>query len=42
LYDDEKATVSFIRVPYDVRTAQMRILRAGLPDRLATRLREGR
>lgn len=42
LYDDEARTVTFYRVPYDVRLAQMRILGAGLPDRLATRLREGR
>jgi len=42
LYDDQKMSVEFHRVPYDVRTAQMQILRAGLPDRLATRLREGR
>ena len=42
IYDDDKMTVSFCRVPYDVRAAQMRILQAGLPDRLATRLREGR
>jgi predicted phosphodiesterase len=42
IYDDQRMTVSFCRVPYDVRAAQMRIIRAGLPDRLATRLREGR
>jgi len=42
IYDDAQGTVTFYRVPYDVRLAQMRILRAGLPDRLATRLRDGR
>lgn len=42
VYDGDRAAVEFHRVPYDVRTAQMRILRAGLPDRLAARLREGR
>lgn len=42
IYDDERQTVSFFRVPYDVRAAQMSILRAGLPDRLAARLRHGR
>lgn len=42
LYDDEARTVTFYRVPYDVRLAQMRILSAGLPDRLAIRLRDGR
>jgi diadenosine tetraphosphatase ApaH/serine/threonine PP2A family protein phosphatase len=41
VFDDEQSAVEFHRVPYDVRVAQMRILRAGLPERLATRLREG-
>jgi hypothetical protein len=34
--------VEFRRVPYDFRLAQMRILRAGLPDQLAMRLGFGR
>jgi diadenosine tetraphosphatase ApaH/serine/threonine PP2A family protein phosphatase len=34
--------VTFHRVPYDVVTSQGRILMAGLPERLAARLREGR
>jgi diadenosine tetraphosphatase ApaH/serine/threonine PP2A family protein phosphatase len=42
LYDDAAETVTYSRIPYDVREAQERILRAGLPDRLATRLSEGR
>ena len=42
IYDDLARTATFYRVPYDVRLAQMRIIRAGLPDRLATRLRDGR
>ncbi len=42
LYDDEARTVTYYRLPYDVRLAQMRILGAGLPDRLAIRLRDGR
>jgi diadenosine tetraphosphatase ApaH/serine/threonine PP2A family protein phosphatase len=42
IYDDVRQTVGFFRVPYDVSAAQMSILRAGLPDRLAMRLREGR
>ena len=36
------ATVAFHRVPYDLAAAQGRILMAGLPERLAARLREGR
>ena len=42
LYDEPAARVTFFRVPYDVRLAQMRIQRAGLPDMLASRLRVGR
>ena len=42
LFDDERMTVSFLRIPYDVRAAQVKILHAGLPERLAYRLREGR
>ncbi len=40
--DDQAARVTFFRVPYDVRMAQMRIQRAGLPEMLASRLRVGR
>jgi diadenosine tetraphosphatase ApaH/serine/threonine PP2A family protein phosphatase len=42
LFDTEQMTVSFLRIPYDLRAAQVKILQAGLPDRLAYRLREGR
>ena len=42
LYDSEAQTVEYRRVPYDVTAAQGRILMAGLPERLAARLREGR
>ncbi len=35
-------TITFHRVPYDIILSQSRILAAGLPDRLASRLREGR
>jgi diadenosine tetraphosphatase ApaH/serine/threonine PP2A family protein phosphatase len=42
VYDSERGEVEYRRVPYDVRAAQARILRAGLPERLAERLREGR
>jgi predicted phosphodiesterase len=38
----EPVRLHFYRVPYDVGMAQERILDAGLPDRLAARLREGR
>ncbi len=42
LYDDAAQRVTFHRVPYEVRVAQMRIQRAGLPDVLGSRLRVGR
>jgi diadenosine tetraphosphatase ApaH/serine/threonine PP2A family protein phosphatase len=41
-YDTEANAVTFHRVPYDVESAQRKIFEANLPDRLATRLREGR
>ena len=36
------ARITFHRVPYDLIASQGRILMAGLPERLAARLREGR
>ena len=42
VYDSEAKAVIYHRVPYDLTAAQGRILMAGLPERLAARLREGR
>jgi diadenosine tetraphosphatase ApaH/serine/threonine PP2A family protein phosphatase len=42
IYDTETGEIIYHRVPYDLTTAQGRILMAGLPERLAARLREGR
>jgi predicted phosphodiesterase len=42
IYDSEAQTMEYRRIPYDLTTAQGRILMAGLPERLAARLREGR
>lgn len=42
IYDGERRTTTFFRLPYDVEAAQRRILQANLPDRLASRLAEGR
>src|SRR6266702_770652 len=42
VYDSEASEVVFHRVPYDLTGAQGRVLMAGLPERLAVRLREGR
>ncbi len=42
VYDTDRRIVEFHRVPYNLRAAQETILRAGLPDRLASRLKDGR
>jgi predicted phosphodiesterase len=42
IYDDEEYTVGIKRVEYDVRKAQEKIIKAGLPPKLAYRLSEGR
>ena len=42
IYDSDASSITYHRVPYDLITAQGRILMAGLPERLAARLREGR
>ena len=42
MYDSAAAEVTYHRVPYDLTASQGRILMAGLPERLAARLREGR
>lgn len=42
IYDVEATRIVFHRIPYDVQAAQGHILMAGLPERLAARLREGR
>lgn len=42
IYDDETGAVEIRRVTYDIKTAEEKILKAGLPKRLAYRLQEGR
>jgi predicted phosphodiesterase len=42
IYNTEAAEIIYHRVPYDLVASQGRILMAGLPERLAARLREGR
>jgi diadenosine tetraphosphatase ApaH/serine/threonine PP2A family protein phosphatase len=42
LYDADENSITFHRVPYNIGGAQKKILAAGLPDRLAERLSEGR
>jgi predicted phosphodiesterase len=42
LYTPAEQTVQWRRLSYDIETAQKKILAAGLPERLALRLAEGR
>jgi diadenosine tetraphosphatase ApaH/serine/threonine PP2A family protein phosphatase len=42
LYDTEENAITFYRVPYRIERAQEKIIAAGLPERLAARLAEGR
>ena len=42
LYDTDAALITFYRVPYDIQRTQEKIFAAGLPERLAIRLEEGR
>jgi predicted phosphodiesterase len=42
VFDSDKYSVTYYRVPYDVPAAQKHIYGAKLPERLATRLGEGR
>jgi len=42
IYNTDSSEIIFHRVPYDLTASQGRILMAGLPERLAARLREGR
>jgi len=42
IYDTDASMITFYRVPYDIQLAQKKIFAAGLPERLALRLEEGR
>lgn len=42
VYDDEEDTAEIKRVKYDIKTAQKKILKEGIPDVFAFRLSEGR
>jgi len=42
IFDPDRYEITFYRVPYDIQKAQQHILAARLPERLATRLAEGR
>ena len=41
LYDSDKGLVTLHRIPYDIKSAQEKIIKAGLPERLALRLEKG-
>ena len=42
IFDSEKLTFEFVRVDYDIATAQQKIMQAGLPPELARRLAKGK
>lgn len=42
VFNSDECEITYHRVPYDLVASQGRILMAGLPERLAARLREGR
>ena len=42
LYDYDKQSMTYLRVPYDIPAVQAKIRAAGLPERLASRLESGR
>jgi diadenosine tetraphosphatase ApaH/serine/threonine PP2A family protein phosphatase len=42
VFDTESYIFTFRRIPYNIEGAQKRIMEAKLPDRLATRLADGR
>jgi diadenosine tetraphosphatase ApaH/serine/threonine PP2A family protein phosphatase len=41
IYDTDENLVKLYRIPYDIKTAQEKIIKAGLPERLALRLERG-
>ncbi len=41
IYDSDVKVVTRYRLPYDIRTAQEKIIASGLPERLASRLERG-
>lgn len=42
VYDQNARSMEFVRVPYDLQTTQEKIIKAGLPERLARRLELGK
>jgi len=42
VYDDDKQTMTYLRVTYDIPAVQAKIRAAGLPEYLASRLESGR
>jgi diadenosine tetraphosphatase ApaH/serine/threonine PP2A family protein phosphatase len=42
IYDMKAKTVELRRIPYDIEAAQAKIIAAGLPERLASRLEVGK
>ena len=42
MYDSANESVELFRLEYDIELTQAKILAAGLPERLASRLTDGR
>ena len=42
VFDDEEKSIEFCRFDYDFKVTQEKIRKAGLPERLADRLSEGK
>jgi diadenosine tetraphosphatase ApaH/serine/threonine PP2A family protein phosphatase len=42
LLNQDRATLTYWRVPYDCEAAAQKVRRAGLPEKLAMRLEQGR
>ncbi len=42
IFDTEEKSIEFKRIEYDIKLAQKKIIKAGLPERLASRLEEGK
>ena len=40
-YDTDEKLIDLHRIPYDIKTAQEKIIKAGLPEKLALRLERG-
>jgi diadenosine tetraphosphatase ApaH/serine/threonine PP2A family protein phosphatase len=42
IYKPTSREIEFVRVPYDIQTSMEKNIKAGLPERLAQRLAQGK